>query len=309
MADLTGSPQLSIVIPTKDRVAILHKTLSAVQFAIRELSAEIIIVNDGNELLQINSERPGLTVILSGQRGVAAARNKGAAAANGKWLLFLDDDILVSHENLVTSMKQFQAEPNKITGTNWIYPPELDLKLAGTRFGRYLMIRGYTTLKGWRKGETWDDHKIFACEHIASAYLPVSAQDFHRAGGYDEDFPHAGFEDMEFCKRLLKAGMMLQIDPHNIVYHNEEDRLNAHQWLSRKRKAAETKRVGFEKGSTEARILFSPIKEKIYRLLAPCYTVISRSVQALPPWKWLDSIYFRCVDLLLGLNLYIGYRK
>jgi Glycosyl transferase family 2 len=93
-----NGPEVSVVIPTLDRWALVSQALGCV-LAQEDVELEAIVVDDGS-----TDETPeGLAAIgdprlrvLRHERplGVARARNDGLAAARGEWVAFLDDDDL-----------------------------------------------------------------------------------------------------------------------------------------------------------------------------------------------------------------------
>ena len=101
---MSDPPQVSVVIPTRDRPDWLRRTLRSV-FAQRGVTLEIIVVDDGS-LAQVGVSGDGagdlrVTVLRNeASVGVAAARNRGLAAAQGQWTAFLDDDDLWSPDKL-----------------------------------------------------------------------------------------------------------------------------------------------------------------------------------------------------------------
>ena len=85
-------PQLTIVIPTRNRHALLD---GAVESALGQTLAdvEVVVVDDGSELPVALAPRPRVrTIRNSAPRGMSGARNVGLEAARGRWVTFLDDD-------------------------------------------------------------------------------------------------------------------------------------------------------------------------------------------------------------------------
>ena len=95
---LVQEPEVSILIPSRDRPQCLPRTLAS---ALRQqdVHAEIIIIDDGSrvpvaELLEPVASRRVRVIRQEQPTGVSSARNAGIAAARGQWLAFLDDDDL-----------------------------------------------------------------------------------------------------------------------------------------------------------------------------------------------------------------------
>jgi glycosyltransferase involved in cell wall biosynthesis len=90
-------PEVSVVIPTRNRWALLSSRALASALAQEEVEHEVIVVDDGStdetrlRLAEIGDSRLR-TIGFEERRGVARARNAGVAAADGEWVAFLDDD-------------------------------------------------------------------------------------------------------------------------------------------------------------------------------------------------------------------------
>ena len=87
--------QISIIIPTKDRLKVLKQTIESVIDASKQIEVEIIIVNDSNIGLDLGETNAFVKVFQNGAKGVASARNFGALKAKFDLLLFIDDDIIL----------------------------------------------------------------------------------------------------------------------------------------------------------------------------------------------------------------------
>lgn len=301
--------ELSIIIPTKDRAPILQKTISEAYQAISAYNAEIIVINDSKtrevEIAQVYQNK--ITVINNPKSGVASARNLGARYAKADLLLFLDDDMLIAQDNIQTTLQLHQLYKNCCINLNWIYPPELTDKIRHTQFGRYLIHFGFTSLKGWNKGEYWDDNQIFKTNGITSQYLSIEKNLFEKLGGYNENFPHAGFEDFELAQRLKKNEITFYIYPLSMVFHNEQDRLHIQPWLQRKKRGGETRQVAVQMGFTEVEIHYSKQKFALLLLLVKLQTFMKVLLKIIPKTTYFDFLYFRIINILLATAIFEGY--
>lgn len=102
--DFPGAPEVTVVIPTRNRWAWLNDALSSV-FGQRAVDLEVVVVDEasGDETPErlAAMEDPRLRVVRNEQPlGVAGARNRGIEVARGAWVAFLDDDDLWSPDKL-----------------------------------------------------------------------------------------------------------------------------------------------------------------------------------------------------------------
>jgi glycosyltransferase involved in cell wall biosynthesis len=110
---MTG-PLVSVVVPTCNRAHYLPEALASVQ-AQTYRAYELIVVDDGSTdatpaLLERVAET-GWTCLRQPNRGIAAARNRGAAVARGDLLAFLDDDDLWLPDKLERQVAVLEREP------------------------------------------------------------------------------------------------------------------------------------------------------------------------------------------------------
>jgi hypothetical protein len=93
-----SAPEISVVIPTRDRWELLQTTLLSA-LGQEDVELEVIVVDDGSvdetpaRLMQCDD--PRLVVLRNAEsQGVAGARNRGIKSARGRWIAFLDHDDL-----------------------------------------------------------------------------------------------------------------------------------------------------------------------------------------------------------------------
>ncbi len=80
--------KLSIIIPTKDRIEILNRTVENLVEAIKDVDAEIIIINDSKNPLSLSINSNKKQIINNHKSGAASARNYGVKKTLGQILLF-----------------------------------------------------------------------------------------------------------------------------------------------------------------------------------------------------------------------------
>jgi SAM-dependent methyltransferase len=106
-------PDVSVVIPTRDRPAFLRQAVSSA-LSQRNVEFEVIVVDDGSavscdaSLKDVDDQR--LRVLRHEMsRGVAVARNTGIEAARGRFVSFLDDDDLLAPDALAAHLGALHA--------------------------------------------------------------------------------------------------------------------------------------------------------------------------------------------------------
>lgn len=303
--------ELSIIIPTKDRGQLLIETLHNAYQAILFLPVEIIVINDSKtDKIFIPVEWQNKVKALDNPKsGVASARNLGASLASASLLLFLDDDMLLQGENIQAILSLHRKYDQCSINLNWIYPPKLINQIKRTQFGRYLIHYGFTSLKGWNRGNYWSDKELFQTNGITSQCLSIEKESFLRSGGYNEHFPHAGFEDYDFARAMTKKGLKFYIYPLSTLYHNEADRTSVRPWAARKKRGGITRRVAVEMGYTELEVRHNRMKNFIYKILVKVKPLLILIIESLPNIKALDLLYFKLTNILLGTSIYEGYNE
>ncbi|MBT8195988.1 MAG: glycosyltransferase family 2 protein [Bacteroidia bacterium] len=305
----THKPILSIVIPTKDRLEIFTESLERAVNAIESVNAEIIVVNDSYVPLGSKFEFNNKVRIYNNNgKGVATARNFGANKAVGELILFLDNDMWLSKENVETYLRLTKELGDVIINLNWVYPKYLHEKIKSTAIGRYLDSKDLTSMKGWNKGNNWNDDELFESSAVASANLLISRKNFNALNGYDETFPFAGWEDFDFSIRVKNSGIRTYIYPKSMMYHNENNKFELNGWLRKNYQSAITQKHAVGIGYTELKQKSSIVKQLIYLIMIPFGPLLLLLAKILSHYKSLDFMYQKLVDALTGLIIYKGYK-
>jgi glycosyltransferase involved in cell wall biosynthesis len=208
----------SVVIPTFNRRETLQIVLRALgRQDARELLGEVVVVDDGSSDGTAGAVR-GLATsfplrVLEGRRGgPAAARNAGIEAAEGRYVLFLCDDIeptpalLRKHHERRHGMD----EPHCVVGrVDWA--PNLQV----THFMRFVMANYHFGF------ERFTCAQLLPFDGFITANLSISRELLLEHGGFDEDFSY-GFEDTELGLRMSEAGVSILYAPEALGLHHHE---------------------------------------------------------------------------------------
>jgi len=298
---------LSIIIPTRDRGAVFDETLRSAIKAIEHLDAEILVVNDSPDKQPVVPVLPNVRMIKNPGRGVASARNSGVRSTTGDIILFLDDDIVISRQSIDRILKTHSEMTNICLNVNWEYPPDMMKQISGTQFGRFLIASRLTSFKGWYNHPSWRDNELFASKSVASFHLSMKRKDFEKTPGYNETFPHAGFEDHDFPQELKKAGLSFFIDGRAMVYHNEADRMNFNNWLANQERRAVTRKVAVNLGYKELTLKHSAFKRFLFSIVGAGDGVIRAMIYLIPNTRIFDPLFFKLVGALEAHRIYRGY--
>jgi glycosyltransferase involved in cell wall biosynthesis len=204
-------PDVSVVIPTRDRAARLAAALGALRNQTLEPERfEIVVVDDGSsdgtaELLARDSDDGAPTVRtlrLAGQ-GPAAARNAGWRAARAPLVAFTDDDCEPSAGWLEAVTHAAAASPGAIVqGATGPIPRESEL-----------LSRPFTRTRQIDGPSPW----------FATCNITYPRDLLDRLSGFDELFPEALGEDTDLGWRALEAGARVEFAPGAVVHHAVED--------------------------------------------------------------------------------------
>lgn len=228
---------LSIVLPTFNRLQYLRNSLVALITQDAPIPVEILVVDSGNDntAQMIFDEFPSVKYIHAGEeKNRALLRNKGAEAARGSFILFMDNDMIAPQGYLEGHIQRLQERDNRVV---------LGRRLSLDDFSDELMElfpNNYETVVSrlpWIDDvrsqdilETGGDFSTLAhpWRFCYSHGLSLSRELFLKAGGFDEQFGlNWGFEDVELGYRLALSGAEFSLLEGLDVFHQPHDEQSA----------------------------------------------------------------------------------
>lgn len=205
------SPKVSVVIVNFNGKTLLEQCLDSL-FKVNYDNFEVILVdnNSTDKTVEfITSNYPSITLIkLDSNKGFAEPNNIGAKIARGAYLLFLNNDTIVT-PNFISEM----------VNTN-----ESDKKIA---MCQSLLLKSDNTVDS--SGDFIDElgvcynsksltHEIREISSARGASMLIQKKIFDELGGFDEKF-FATFEDVDLGWRSWILGYKSVLVPKSIVYH------------------------------------------------------------------------------------------
>jgi|CXWL01.1.fsa_nt_gi glycosyltransferase involved in cell wall biosynthesis len=114
---MAKAPTVSVIIPTRDRGDLLQETLESVALQTFD-DHEIVLVDDGSSepVVVPDFGRPVTIARHVRPLGPGSARNTGLAHANGEYVLFLDDDDLITPRRLERGVETIGRNPMHAMG-------------------------------------------------------------------------------------------------------------------------------------------------------------------------------------------------
>lgn len=198
--------QISIVVPTYNRPALLDRCLAALTSQLVDTTHyEIIVVDDGpHQATQLVVKKwrqrmeitgPRIAYLPSdGPHGPAAARNRGWQHASGELIAFTDDDTIPYRDWLARGLAAFDGS-------------------VQAAWGRIVMPIDHKPTDYERDAKNLENAEFVTANCFCLKSLLVEL------GGFDERFRLAWREDADLYFRLLQSNARIAHVPDAVVEH------------------------------------------------------------------------------------------
>ncbi|GJD34385.1 glycosyltransferase family 2 protein [Methylobacterium aerolatum] len=222
-------PPVSVIIPTRDRADLLAVTLDGLLARTDYPAIEVVVVDN-------DSREPATAALFASLAGDGRVRvlpvpgpfnfsdlsNRGAAAATGPVLLFLNNDIEVIGPDWLTELVRQAVRPEiGAVGAKLLYP-DRTIQHGGIVLG-IDGVAGHSHL-----GVPDSEPGYFARMRIAhevsavtGACLAMRAEVFAQVGGFDAQALKVAFNDVDLCLKVRAAGYRIVWTPFASLIHHE----------------------------------------------------------------------------------------
>lgn len=213
MPELERPVDYSIVIPAYNEALFLPRTVEGLRRAMREvmgLTGEIIVVDNNSDdgTARIAADR-GARVVFEPVNQISRARNRGAEAATGRYLVFVDADTLIPPELLAAALEALEG--GQVCGGGALVGSSDSLP----RLARW-SVTGWNRLSrlfGWAAGS------FVFCHHQA----------WREVGGFSLDFYAS--EEIHFSRAVAKWGRRRRLE-FRILLTETDTSMRKLEWYS-----------------------------------------------------------------------------
>lgn len=223
-----GEPLVSIVIPNKNRLDLIERSVQGLLEFTDYSHVEIVIVDNQStdpDVLEyyerITVEHDVQIVPFNRPFNYSAACNAGAKIARGEYLLFLNNDIAVTHSDWLDELLRW-AQHSKVglVGPKLVYP-DGTIQHAGMVLGLHGLVDH--PFRGAPEKFSGIFGAVEFCRNLSAvtgACQLLSRALFWEVGGYDEEF-QLTFSDVTLCLKIRELGYRIVYTPYCRLIHDE----------------------------------------------------------------------------------------
>jgi len=219
---------VTIVIPTRDRQALLEACIESIRPVLKKGHVEILVVDndstepEAREYLDRIGGRLATVVRVPGTFNFARLNNLAAATATTALLCLLNNDVKTLDDRWLDEMLGRLGEPDVgAVGALLVWPSGV-VQHGGVVLGT--SFAADHAFKDRMEGDPgYGDLLRVAheCSSVTAACLVTRRQDYLDVGGMDEiQFP-VNFNDVDYCLKLRARGQRIVFTPHAKLMHLE----------------------------------------------------------------------------------------
>ncbi|MEM6884177.1 MAG: glycosyltransferase [Verrucomicrobiota bacterium] len=193
---MPDTPEISFVLPAYNEAQELPLTLTCLHQAARcqyHFNYEVVVCdNDSNDGTAQVAKAHDAHVVHEAERQISRARNAGASAANGQWLIFLDADTRINQILMASVLRKIRSGCYGLIGS------QVKFDIEELDWFPLLVINA------------WNQVSVIS-NCAAGSFIACPHQAFRDIGGFHLDF-FAG-EEIDFSLRMLRWGRKHGLKP------------------------------------------------------------------------------------------------
>ncbi|MEA3192359.1 MAG: hypothetical protein QOD26_692 [Betaproteobacteria bacterium] len=195
--------KISVIVPAFNEEKLLGATLACIREATTGLDAELIVCdNNSTDRTPEIAKAAGARVVFEPVNQISRARNAGAAAASGDWLVFVDADSLPSHA---------------------LFGELADTIAAGRCIGGGATVRFDEADRSARAAVAVWNAISRSMRWAAGSFVFCQAAAFRKIGGFSTELYAS--EEIDFSRRLKRLGDLAILHRHPLRTSGRKVRL------------------------------------------------------------------------------------
>ena len=224
---------LSIIIVNYNVKEFLQNLLHSAEKASSRISKEIIVIDnasDDGSVDIIKQKFPTVKLVENKNNiGFGSANNQGLKIAQGKYILFINPDCIVSENTFDKMISFFNEHPDCGLAGCKILNSDGSLQLACRRsfpgpWTSFTKVTGLSNLfPGTRIFARYnltylDENRTHEVDAVSGSFMMIKRDAYEKVGGFDDQFFMYG-EDLDLCYRVQKAGFKVYYVPDTQIIH------------------------------------------------------------------------------------------
>lgn len=215
-------PRVSIIILNFNKAHLTVECLKSIWEHTWGYCYEVIVVDNGSQFddFRVLSEFKGSYKLLhlNINRFFGEGNNIGAELAQGEFLLFMNNDVIVTPNWLPPLMDAFRDHSDcGVAGPKFIYPNGL-LQEAGALLDKE---GGAVQIGKFQDPDSPRFNRGRVVDYVSAATMLMRKQIFEDVLGFDYIFEPAYYEDADLCLKIGQLGLKTYYVPESCVIHHE----------------------------------------------------------------------------------------
>jgi N-acetylglucosaminyl-diphospho-decaprenol L-rhamnosyltransferase len=230
-------PDVSLIIISLNSRHFLIDCIRSIRESIwRNVTYELIVVDNGSTdgtVALLERDYPEVKLIANKTNaGYCKAGNMGAEIADGRYFVFLNDDILIVEDAFPKLVEFMDAHPEagmigsrllNLDGTDQFSSGRSFTSPMNALFSRKSPLTKWFPNSPWAKTYLLSDRingtEPYEVDWLSAAAMMVRREAFEHGGRLVEDFYY--FHEQIICKRIQEAGYKNYLHPESKIIHYE----------------------------------------------------------------------------------------
>jgi len=227
MSESKSEITFSIIIVSYNKHDLLRQTLKGIEEHVTSTFYEIIVIDNASTADNVKMIRENFPSVLlienDTNRGFASACNTGAKAANGRYLLFVNSDIILSGNPIPKMLEIYEKyDDTALVGCQLL---NSDGTLQRSYYELPSLSKRIIELLGLKKlllpiylKKVKEETENLKVKIVKGAFFMIPKQIFFDLSGFDEDY-FIYMEDVDLSYRALKIGKVnWLVNTKNVVH-------------------------------------------------------------------------------------------